>query len=114
MTGARINDDERSAGRIDLDALWGNDADENIVHRPLEGATVDDNFERVAQDVWPELGGLFAILIAAFAQHVPEQNSALRRVDHVVDGGRHGAKCLGQSGRCGLALVGRHFALSYL
>jgi hypothetical protein len=95
MTCARINDDEWSANRIGLDAVWRNDADEHIVHRPLQGTTVDDNFECITQDVRRELGGLLAILIAAFAQHVPKQNSALRRVDHIVNGGRQGAKCLG-------------------
>ena len=44
VAGARIDDDERPARRIDLDALRRNDAHQHVVDRPLERAAVDDEF----------------------------------------------------------------------
>ncbi len=51
MAGARIDDDERPAGRIDFDAFRRNDPDERVVDRPLERAAVDDEFHRVFEHV---------------------------------------------------------------
>jgi hypothetical protein len=87
MTGAWVNDNERPAGQINLDTFGRNNPDEYIVHWPLKGMTVYDNFERVVQDVRGLVGRVLAILIASFAQHVKEQNSALGRVDRVFDRG---------------------------
>ena len=40
MAGARIDDDERRLGRIDLRAVGRDDAHQGIVHRPRQGASV--------------------------------------------------------------------------
>ena len=47
VPGARIDDDEGAARRIDLDALRRDDAHEGIVDRPLERAAVDDELRRI-------------------------------------------------------------------
>ena len=90
VPGARIDDDERPAFRIDLDARRRNDADERIVDRPRERAAVDDELDLVVEHVRRGLGEVLAVLIAALAHDIPEQDTALRGVDHVIDsGGKH-------------------------
>ena len=88
VSGARIDNDERPALRIDLDALRRNDPHEGIVDRPLERAAVDDELHLVIQHMRGGFGQMFAILIAALAHDVPEQDGALRGVDHVFHGRR--------------------------
>ena len=78
--------------RIDLDSLRRHDPDERIVDRPLEGAAVDDELRLIIEHVRGRLGQMLAILVSALSHHVPEQDGALRRVGHVLDGGR---KCPG-------------------
>ena len=41
VPGARIDDDERTPRRIDLNALRRNDAHERVVDRPFERAAID-------------------------------------------------------------------------
>jgi hypothetical protein len=85
MPGTRVDDDEGPAGRIDLDALRRNDADERVIDRSLEGTAVDDELGRIFEDVGRNLGHLFLVLVATLAHDVPEQDAALRRIDHVFD-----------------------------
>ena len=87
MPGSRIDDDERPALGINLDALRRYHPGQNVVDRSLEGAAVEDQFDVIVQDVRRRLGKMFAILVAALPHDVEEQDAALRRVDHVVDGG---------------------------
>ncbi len=87
MAGARIDDDERPARRIDLNALRRNDPHEPIVDRPLQRAAVNDELDLVIEHMRRSLGQMLAILIAALAHDVPEQHAPLRRIDHVFHGG---------------------------
>ena len=80
VPGARIDDDERPARRIDFDPPRRNDPHEAVVDRPIERAAVDDELDLVVEHVRSGLGQMFAILIAALAHHVPEQDAALRGV----------------------------------
>src|SRR5215211_5527027 len=109
MSGARIDDDERTAGRIDVDPFRRNDPDQNIIDRPLECAAVDDELCRVVEHVRSDLGQMLLVLIATLAQHVPEQDAALRRIDHVFDGGGERAKGLRQACARRFILIGAHF-----
>ena len=80
------------ARRIDLDARGRNDPHEHIVDRPLERAAVDDELDLVVEHVRRGLGQMLAILVAALAHDVPEQDAALRRIDHVFHDGSKYAK----------------------
>ena len=51
MSGARIDDDERPALRIDLDALRRNDPGQDVIDRALEGAAVEDQLDAVVEHV---------------------------------------------------------------
>ena len=51
VSGARVDDDERPPGVIDLDALWWNDAHQHIIDRLLQLAAVDDQFRGILQDM---------------------------------------------------------------
>ena len=84
MAGAGIDDHEGAFPRVDSHALRRNDAHEPIVHRALEGSPVDDQLRLVIEHIRHSLGHMFAVLIAALAHHVPEQNRALGGVDRIV------------------------------
>ena len=90
VPGARIDDDEGPARRVDLDALRRNDPHERIVDRPLERAAVDDELDLVVEHMRRGLGQMLAILVAALPHDIPEQDAALRGIDHVFhSGGKH-------------------------
>ena len=42
VPGARVDDDERSAGHVDLGPRRRDDAHQAVIHRPLELAAIDD------------------------------------------------------------------------
>ena len=85
VPGARIDHDKGAPRRIDRDALRRDDAHEGVIDRPLERAAVDDELGLVVEHVRRGLGEMLAILVAALAHHVEEQEAALRGVDHVFD-----------------------------
>ena len=90
MSGARVDDDERPARRIELDAGRWNDPDERVIDRPIERAAIDKELHLVVEHMRGGLSQMLAVLVAAPAHDVPEQHAALRRVDHVF---HRGAKC---------------------
>jgi hypothetical protein len=57
-------------------------AREHIIDRPFECPAVHDEFDFVFEHVRCSLGHVLAILVAALAHHVPEQDAPLRRIDH--------------------------------
>ena len=75
----------RSTG-IDRHALGRNDARQDIVDGPLEGAAVDHKFGVVIEDMRSVLGQMLAILIAALPQHIPEQDAPLASIDQIFNG----------------------------
>ena len=68
------------------------DAEQHVIDRPLEGASVDHQLVIEHQDRRLALLIMLDRLIAALAHHVPEQNRALAGIDPVVPG------VLGQAG----------------
>jgi hypothetical protein len=86
MPGARIDDDERPARRIDFDASWRDDSHQSVVDRPSKRSAVDEKLHLVVEHVRSGLSQMLAILIAALAHDIPEQHAALRGIDHVFHG----------------------------
>jgi hypothetical protein len=86
MAGARINHDERSTPRINLDALRGNDPHKRVIDRLLEISAVDDQFSGVTQYMWRGLCYVVTILVAALAHDIEKQHAALPGIHHVFDG----------------------------
>ena len=88
VPGARIDHHERPPGHVDLDAGRRYDAHQGVIHRPLEGASVDDQFRLVVENVGNGVAQMLAVRVAALAHDVPEQNAALSGVAHVFHRGR--------------------------
>src|SRR5262245_28304993 len=80
---ARIDDDERPARQIELDARRRNDLHESVVDRPIERPAIDEKLHLVIEHVWGALRQMLAILVAALAHDVPEQHTALRGIDQI-------------------------------
>ena len=85
VTGARIDDDEGSLRRINLDAGRRNDTRQTIIDRPFEPPAVDDQLGLIIEHMRRGLGQVLAILIAALAHDIPEQDAALPRIDQVFE-----------------------------
>ena len=100
VPGARIDHDKGAPCRIDRHTLRRDDAHEGVIDRPRERAAVDHELGLVVEHVRRRLGEMLAILVAALAQHVEEEEAALCGIDHVVDRGGKGTKGIG-SGRLG-------------
>ncbi len=96
VSGARIDDDERTARRIDLDALRRHDPHQNVVDRPVQLPAVHHEFHLVVEHVRGGLRQVLAVLIAALAHDVPEQHAALGRIRHVLDRGSKWAEFRGE------------------
>src|SRR3974377_1735833 len=95
MAGARIDHDERPARRIDDYALRRDDAHETVIDRAFELAPVNHELKAKFEHVRDCLGEMGAVLVAPLTHHVPIQDAALRRVDHVLDGWREGTETSG-------------------
>ena len=81
MAGARIDDDEWSLRRINLDAGRRDDTRQTIIDRPFEAAAVHDQLGFELKHVRRGLRHVLTILIAALAHDIPEQDATLPRID---------------------------------
>src|SRR6266566_1248756 len=97
MPGARVDDDEGPARRVEFDAWRRNHLYEAVVDRPIERPAVEHQLHLVIEHVRSGLGEVFTILIAAPAHDIPEQHAALRGIDHVFHGS---AKCAERRWKC--------------
>jgi hypothetical protein len=84
MARARIDDHKGASVRINCHPFGRDDAHKRVIHRSVQRSPIDDQLRLVTQHVWSGFGEMLAILVAALAHHVPEQDRALARVDHVV------------------------------
>ena len=84
MARARVNN-QKGAERIiaGRHVIRRRDAYQGVIHRALQLAAIHDGFEIKNQHGWA--AGLFMRdeVIAGFAHGVPEQEAALRRIQHV-------------------------------
>ena len=108
MPGARVDDDERPSRRVDLGARRRNDPHEPVVDGSIKRLAAEDQLHFVVEHIWHGLGQVFAILIAALAHDVPEQNAALRGIDHVLHGRSKYAERRKRVDRRWLLLAGWH------
>ena len=87
VAGARVDHDERPAGRVDLDAARRLDAHQSIIHRSLQVAAVGDQLDLIIENMGYGFGHVLAVLLAALAHDVQEQDTALSAVHEVFKSG---------------------------
>ena len=83
VAGARIDDDEWTLARIDLDTLGRHDAYQGIVHRPWQLAAIHDELAAELQHMRRGLCGMLLIALAALLEDVQKEQSALARIDPI-------------------------------
>ena len=86
VAGARIDDHERPLPRVDLDALGGQDASEQVVDRPLEPPAVKHQLGLVVEHVRRDLRPMRLVLDGSPTHHVEEEHRPLPGVHRI--GGR--------------------------
>src|SRR5262249_40957427 len=88
---------------------------QRIIDRMLEPAAVNEQLDLVVEHMGRRLRHVLAVLIAALTHDVPEQDTALRGIDHVVDGRSKGAKQRGRSSvGCLMLVIGCHWRAPFL
>jgi hypothetical protein len=87
VAGARIDHDERPPRRIDFGSGGRHDAHQRVIHRPIEFPTVDQKLSLIVEYMRCSLGEMLAILIATLAHNIPEQHTALCRIDEILKSG---------------------------
>ena len=92
VTRAGIDDNEWPFRLIDLDSFGCPDSGQKVVSRLVERAAIEDQIDIELEHVRYRHLLLRVIVVAALAHHIPEQDSALHRVDHVL--AKRSAKCL--------------------
>ena len=110
MARARIDDHERTASGINLHAARRSDAHEPIVYRSLKRSAVDDQFDRIVEDVRCGLGQMLAVLNPTLAHDIEEQDATLPRIHHVFEGG---CKQIGQRAARASRIVCMHAQISH-
>ena len=83
VAGARVDHHERPLALLDRDAGRRRDPHQAVIDRPRQGAAIDHEIGVELQHVGRLLRHVLEILVAALAQHVPEQDRALGRVEQV-------------------------------
>jgi hypothetical protein len=83
VTRARIDYHKRTTLDINLHSARRGDPHEPIIYRPLEISTVDDQLDIIVENVRCGLGDMFAVLNAAPAHDIQEQDAALPGIHEV-------------------------------
>mgnify|MGYP003694095907 CR=1 FL=1 len=110
VTGTRIDHHERTALVINLHATWRSNAHQRVVDRSLKRSAVDDQFNRIVEDMRRGFGDMFAVLQSALAHDIEEQDAALPGIHQIFEGG---CKEPGQRIARDSRLVGRHAQISH-
>ena len=85
MASAGVDHNERPPCRIDFNSGRWNNADERVIHGPIELPTVDKKLGLIVEHMRCRLGEMLAVLVAALADDVPKQDAALRGIDQILD-----------------------------
>ena len=56
LAGARVDDDEWAARRVDLNARWRNDARQRVIDRTGKCPAIDDKLDRVVENMRGRFG----------------------------------------------------------
>ena len=83
VAGTRVEDDEGTLERIDLDAFRRQDAHQPVIHRAFQLAPIHHQFGVIAEHVRRPLRHVLMILVAALPQHIQEEDPALPGIDRV-------------------------------
>ena len=101
VPGARVDHDEGALALVDADTGRRLDADQPVIDRTFQGASVENRFMFKEKHVRHLFGFLSIVLLAAPAHQIPVENGALHGVDHVLAGrppslehGVHARRCV--------------------
>ena len=83
VPGTWIHDNEWPQLGIDFDPGGRDDAHKCVVDRAFEGASVNDKFGFIVENMRHRFRHVFAILVSALTHDIPEQDAALEGVDGV-------------------------------
>ncbi len=86
VPAARVDDYIRASRGVDRDAVRRNDAQQRVIDGTRKRAAVHDHLVIEVQHGWQSLPLVLDEVIAAFAQHVAEENRALSAIDDIFDG----------------------------
>jgi hypothetical protein len=95
---ARIDHDEGTLLRVQLDPLRLPNADKAVIDRPIELSPVHDDIEIERQNMRRGAGGMLPVLVPALAHHIQQQDGALEKVRQVIEsriGKRHCIRFIG-------------------
>jgi hypothetical protein len=87
MTCPRVDHHERATPVIDLHAAWWRNAHERVVDRSLKHSAVDDQVNRIVEDMRCGLGDVFAVLQSALTHDIEEQDTALPGIHQIFESG---------------------------
>src|SRR5262249_36264050 len=84
VPGARIEDDEGTLSNIEADAIRRQDANQGVVHRPRETASVQDQLGLKGKHMRSFARFDVEIVVATLTKHIQKQRPALHGVDTLV------------------------------
>ena len=82
--GAALAQAGQNVVLVDFDVGRRNDSHESVVDGALELAAVDQQLDRIVEDMRRRLSLMRLVLVATLAHDVPEQDASLGRVDQIV------------------------------
>src|SRR3954451_17451236 len=91
VPGPRIEYDEGALAPIDRYARWRHNADQRIVDRPRQGASVEHEFGFEDQNVRRLARIVLDVIVAALAQDIEQQDPPLPRIDPIPERAIHTA-----------------------
>jgi hypothetical protein len=102
VPGPRVEHDKRALAPIDRYARWRHNADQCIVDRPRQGASVEHEFGFEGQNVRCLTRTVLDVIVTALAQDIEQQDPPLPPIDPILERAIHTAhkvECLNGRGR---------------